>query len=155
MPAIFGHVYFDGNRIRGLVPAVTGDEPLRKAEAGIGGAGTAGATWVRGIGVIAVPVNTVPVYVRTARTIMGASIVTEGGVGSCVVDIWKKAIGSYPPTSADSICGSSKPTISAGKTYTDTALTGWTIAVAAGDVLMFSLTSSSVFTMIAVQLQFS
>lgn len=114
-----------------------------------------GATWLKGSGAVSVPVNDVAWYAKSARTITGVTVLTQGGNGSCVIDIWKKAIGSYPPTVSDSICASAKPTISGAKTYVDTTLTGWTTTVNAGDTLQFHLESTSTFTYIAIQLHFS
>lgn len=114
-----------------------------------------GATFGNNVSALAVPVNDVPIYIRRARTIVGVSILTRGGTGSCVVDIWKAAYGSYPPTAANSICASAKPTISSSIKYLDTTLTGWTTAVAAGDTLIFSLTSTSTFTLVSISLHFT
>lgn len=63
--------------------------------------------------------------------------------GSIVVDIWKDSYASYPPTVADSICGSAKPTLSSALKSEDTTLTGWTTAIAAGDVLRFYVDSAA------------
>ncbi len=46
--------------------------------------------------------------------------------GSIVVDIWKDTYANYPPTGADSITASAKPTISAAAKSQDATLTGWT-----------------------------
>ena len=63
--------------------------------------------------------------------------------GSIVVDIWKDSYASYPPTVADSICASAKPTLSSAEKSEDTTLTGWTTAIAAGDILRFNVDSVS------------
>lgn len=107
-----------------------------------------GVTWTRRGDVILVPAPDGRIYIPRDSTIRGVVLLTEGGVGSCVVDIWKAAIGSYPPTSVNSICASAKPTISLGKTYSDVTLTGWTTALDAGDCLLFNLASSSDFTQV-------
>ena len=111
-----------------------------------------GATWVRSIGVIELPVNDVHVRCPVKGTIVGVTIGTLGGPGSCVVDIWKDTHANYPPAVADSITASAKPTISVGSKYEDTTLTGWNTAVAAGDWLVFHLDSSVTFSAIFVQL---
>lgn len=111
-------------------------------------------TWVSSTGALTAAVNDIPIYFKRARTIVGVSLVTLGGVGSCVVDIWKVAVGSYPPVVGNSICASAKPTIAAGRTYVDTTLTGWTTAVAAGDTMMLHVQSTSTFTLIAIKLHF-
>jgi len=158
-----GGVYSIVSNIKGAAGAtgtagVAGATGPTGATGATGAAGTAGitpigATWVIGAGIITIPVNLVPAYADITCAITGVTILTEGGTGSCVIDIFKSAIGA--PTSANSICGSSKPTISAGKTYSDTTLTGWTTAIAAGDTLRFSLVSSSTFTLVAVRLKLS
>jgi len=110
------------------------------------------ATWGISSGALTVPAIDVPVYMPISGTITQASILTEGGTGSCVTDIWKVAVGSYPPTVSNSICGGNYPSITSGTTLVKTSLTGWTTAISAGDTLMFHLTSTSTFTFITLQL---
>lgn len=69
--------------------------------------------------------------------------VTLDQTGSIVLDIWKDTYANYPPTIADTITASAKPTISAGVKYTDSTLTGWTKTLAAGDWLLFNVDSVS------------
>lgn len=57
--------------------------------------------------------------------------------GDLVLDIWKLAAGSYPPTVADTITASAKPTLSGADFYFDSTLTGWTTAVSIGDQWRF------------------
>lgn len=64
-----------------------------------------------------------------------------GQTGSVVVDIWKDTYANYPPVAADSICGASKPTITASNKYTDSTLTGWTTTITANDILAFNVDS--------------
>ena len=54
-------------------------------------------------------------------------------VGSIVLDVWKDTTGNYPPTVADTIAGSEKPTLSSQTTNSDTNLTTWTTAFNTGD----------------------
>lgn len=72
--------------------------------------------------------------------------------GSIVVDIWKDTYANYPPTVADTITASAKPTISSATKSQDTTLTGWTTAVAAGDILGFNVDSASTVTRVTVSL---
>jgi len=111
-------------------------------------------TWVASSGALTVGVNDIPIYFLRARVLVGVSIVTLGGVGSCQLDVYKVPIGSYPPSSANSICAAAKPVITAAKTYVDTTLTGWTKAFAAGDVAVLHVDATSVFTLIAIKLHF-
>lgn len=109
------------------------------------------ANWVRASGSsIQVPVGEVMAHVDQAATITKVVILTRGGPGSCVVDIWRKPRASYPPTAVDSICGGAKPTIAADQTYADATLAGWSTALNADDTLLFHLESSSGFQALTV-----
>lgn len=72
--------------------------------------------------------------------------------GSAVVDVWKDTYANFPPTGADSICASAKPTLSAAQKSQDTTLTGWTTAVAAGDIFAFNVDSAATVTRVTLQL---
>lgn len=61
--------------------------------------------------------------------------------GSIVVDVWKDSYANFPPTVADTIAGTEKPTISAAQKGQDLALTTWTFLIAAGSVLAFNIDS--------------
>lgn len=63
--------------------------------------------------------------------------------GSIVIDIWKDTYGNFPPTVADTITASAKPTLSSATKAQDATLTGWTTSVAAGDTLRFNVDSVS------------
>jgi hypothetical protein len=55
--------------------------------------------------------------------------------GSIVIDLWLEQYVDYPPTVADTITASAKPTLSSASKATSSTLTGWTTAFTAGDVL--------------------
>lgn len=61
--------------------------------------------------------------------------------GSIVFDIWKDTYGNFPPTVADTITASAKPTISSAVKGQSSTLTGWTVACSAGDVLRLNVDS--------------
>lgn len=63
--------------------------------------------------------------------------------GSIVVDIWKDVYDNYPPTVADTITASAKPTISSGVKSRDAVLTGWTTHLSADDIIRFKVDSCS------------
>jgi len=73
--------------------------------------------------------------------------------GSIVIDIWKDSYANYPPTSGDSICASSKPTLSSQISNTDSVLTSWSKSFSAGDVFGFNVDSSSVVTNVNLTLK--
>lgn len=73
--------------------------------------------------------------------------------GSVVVDIWKDTYANYPPTVADTITASAKPTLSSASKSTDSTLTGWTTSVNAGDVIGFNVDSAATITRLALTLK--
>jgi hypothetical protein len=102
---------------------------------GGGSAGTTGAkAWVRA---------------PNAFTIGGMEITADQS-GSCVVDIWKDTYANFPPTVADTITASAKPTLSTAQKAQDTTLTGWTKTINAGDYLRANVDSCSTITMLEV-----
>jgi hypothetical protein len=72
-------------------------------------------------------------------TITGWSIISEGTNPTCTIDIWKTLYGTSLPTSANSITGSFSPSLSTGNVIRSSTLTGWTTAIAAGDILAFNI----------------
>jgi hypothetical protein len=86
-----------------------------------------------------------------ACTITGAILLADQS-GSIVVDIWKDTYANYPPTVADTITASAKPTLSSATKSTDSTLTGWTTSVAAGDVLRYNVDSVATVTRVLVSL---
>lgn len=66
--------------------------------------------------------------------------------GSIVIDVWKDTYANYPPTVADTIAGSEKPTLSTATKNQDTNLTTWATAVTAGDTVRFNVDSVTTVT---------
>jgi hypothetical protein len=91
------------------------------------------------------------VYVPYACTITAVTMLADQS-GSCVVDIWKDTYANYPPTGADSITASAKPTISSATKSQDTTLTGWTTSITAGNTLRFNIDSVSTITRLVLTL---
>lgn len=89
------------------------------------------------------------IRVPFAATIVGVTLLADVA-GDAVVDIFKDTLANYPPTAADSICGSNKPTLDGARTYEDTSVTGWTTAIAAGDCLRFNIDSVNTITWLQV-----
>lgn len=73
--------------------------------------------------------------------------------GSIVIDVWKDTYANYPPTNADSITASAKPTVSSATKSTDSTLTGWTTTITAGDILRFNVDSVSTATWALISLK--
>jgi hypothetical protein len=70
--------------------------------------------------------------------------------GSIVLDIWKDTYANFPPTNADSITAAAQPTITANVKSSDAVLTGWTTAVAVGDIFGYTVDSVSTFKRVMV-----
>lgn len=73
--------------------------------------------------------------------------------GSIVIDIWKDTYANYPPTVADTIVASAKPTITTATKAQDSTLTGWTTSVIAGDTLRFNVDSITTLTRVVLSLK--
>ena len=75
-------------------------------------------------------------------TITGWTLVADQS-GSIVIDVWASDYATYPPTVADTIAGTEKPTLSAADKAQDLTLSSWTTALSAGDVLGFNVDSAA------------
>lgn len=84
-------------------------------------------------------------------TIVRARLLADQ-TGSAVVDVWKDTFANYPPTVADTITASAKPTLSSANHSDDTTLTGWTTSVTAGDVFGFNVDSATTITRLTLEL---
>lgn len=73
--------------------------------------------------------------------------------GSIVVDIWKDTYANYPPTGADTITASAKPTISTATKGQSSTLTGWTTTISAGDTLRFNVDSITTIARVTLSLR--
>jgi hypothetical protein len=77
-----------------------------------------------------------------AATINQATVLCDQS-GSIVVDVWKDTYANYPPTVADTITASAKPTVSTATKAQDATLTGWTTAITSGDIIGFNVDSAT------------
>jgi len=82
------------------------------------------------------------------------SIDSAATSGSIVIDVWKDTYANYPPTVADTITASAKPTLSTATKNESSTLTGWTTAFSAGDVLGFTVDSATTVTKVMLTLEF-
>jgi hypothetical protein len=86
----------------------------------------------------------------TAWTILSSDPAATSG--SIVIDIWKDTLANYPPTVADTITASAKPTVTTATNATSSTLTGWTTTITAGDVLGFKVDSVTSILQATIQL---
>jgi hypothetical protein len=87
-----------------------------------------------------------------SATITGVTMLADVSC-SAVVDVWKVAYASAPPTVSNTITASDLPTLSSAQKFNDTTLTGWTTSINAGDTMAFKLNSASTCTYLNVTLQ--
>ena len=85
------------------------------------------------------------IYIPYSGTIT-SWILTADQNGSIVIDVWKDTFANFPPTVADTIAGSDKPTLSSAQKSLDTSLSTWTTSVSAGDIIAFNVDSASTLT---------
>ena len=90
--------------------------------------------------------------VPITMTITGWDLVADQS-GSIVIDVWKDTYANFPPTVADTIAGSEKPTLASVQKNQDTSLSSWTTAITAGDVLGFNIDSITTCTWITLTLR--
>ena len=92
------------------------------------------------------------VRVPYSGTITGWEMVANAS-GSIVIDVWKDTYANFPPTVADTIAGSEKPTLSSASKNQDTTLSTWTTAITAGDWLRFNVDSAATVQRVALAIQ--
>ena len=92
------------------------------------------------------------VVVDFACTVVAWTILADQS-GSIVVDVWKDTYANFPPTVADTITGTEKPTLASVQKNQDTSLTTWTTTIAAGDILASNVDSAATVTRVVVALK--
>lgn len=85
------------------------------------------------------------VFMPYAGTITKITLIADVS-GSVVLDIWKDTYTNYPPTIADTITASAKPTLSSAQKGQDSTLTGWTKTFSAQDTFVINVDSCSTIT---------
>lgn len=91
------------------------------------------------------------VQIPYAGTIVGVKMLADQ-TGSIIVDLWKDTYANYPPVVGDTITVA-KPTISATNKSSDTTLTGWITAVAAGDIIGINVDSVTTLTRVTLVIE--
>ena len=86
-----------------------------------------------------------------AGTIRSARLFADQ-TGSIVVDLWKDAYANFPPTVADTITASAKPSLSSAVASQDTTLTGWATSFAKGDIIRINVDSASTLERVTLAL---
>lgn len=112
-----------------------------------------GATFVNGGQVLTAAANPIDIPIVDSAAIVGVILfgqgATEASTGSCVVDVRKATVDTFPPSAGQSIVGGSPPSIVNARASQDVALVGWSpTTVVAGDVVRLVLTSVSDFMVV-------
>lgn len=107
----------------------------------IDGGGSAITTGIKGD--LVVPYNC---------TILGWDILGDTS-GSIVVDVWKDTYANFPPTVADTIANSEKPTLSSATKNQDTSLSSFATTLTRNDILRFNVDSASTVTRVTLSLR--
>lgn len=85
-------------------------------------------------------------------TVQGWTLVADAS-GSIVIDVWKDTYANYPPSVADTIAGSEKPTLSSAQKNQDLALSTWTTSLTKGDWLKFNIDSTSTVKLVILSIR--
>lgn len=75
-------------------------------------------------------------------TVVGWTLAADA-TGDLVIDIWKDVYANFPPTVADTVAGSEKPTLATQRTNQDLALSTWTVDWTKGDWILINIDSAS------------
>ena len=75
--------------------------------------------------------------------------------GSIVVDVWKDSYANFPPTIADTIAGTEKPTLSSAAKNQDTSLTSFSTSVSAGDIWRLNVDSATTITRVTISFNYT
>jgi predicted GH43/DUF377 family glycosyl hydrolase len=94
------------------------------------------------------------IYIPTQITINEVTLLADQS-GSIVLDLWVDTYANYPPTVADTITASAKPTLSTATKSQDSTLTGWTTAIAAGKTLRVNVDSATTVTRVVLALKYT
>lgn len=80
------------------------------------------------------------IYVPFGYDITSWAIILDQS-GSIVIDVWVDTLANHPPTVADTITASAKPTVTTAVQASSSSLTGWTTSIASGRVVYFNVDS--------------
>jgi hypothetical protein len=79
----------------------------------------------------------------TGWTLVSVDSTMAAVSGSCTLDLWVDTYANFPPTNADTITASAKPSLSAASKNASTTLTGWDTAIVDGDFIVLEVESST------------
>lgn len=150
-------VFLDFSQNRDYLDSLVRSLETSFNDGSVGGTTTTQTTRVVGAafdggGSVLAPSSKARVLVPFSGSITKVRVIADQ-VGSLELDIWVDDYSSYPPVSGDSICGSSKPTLSSENKYEDSALSGWSTSLTSGDCVIFNVDSCSAITQATIILE--
>lgn len=77
---------------------------------------------------------------------------TSDTAATVTMDIWKDTLANHPPTNADSITASAKPSLSNATQNSSTTLTSWTTTFGPTDTFRFEVEANDNATLLTIQL---
>lgn len=110
-----------------------------------------GANWSSQVAITLANSDPVDRPMPVGGTIVGWTILGDGGVGSFSVDVRKCTFANYP--TFGTICGGNVPQVVASSKAKSSSLTGWSPTIAAGEILRFHPLSFSGFTNVTILLE--
>lgn len=93
-------------------------------------------------------------YMSVGGTLTGHALLCDQ-TGSITLDVWKDVYANYPPTVADTITASDKPTVTTASSTLDADISTWTTSVTAGDTITVNVDSASTVTRCTFSLFFN
>lgn len=75
--------------------------------------------------------------------------------GNIVIDVWKDSYANYPPTVADTIAGTEKPTLTTQTKNQDLTLSTWTVGFSQGDIFKFKVDSCTLAIKVRLKIYYS
>jgi hypothetical protein len=110
-------------------------------------------TWTNDLSALLPPINNVLRFIGARCKVKRCTVITDGGSGDASIYLWRSNLANhYPPVSGDDLTGGNNIVLSSATTLDDSTLTGWETELLPGDVLLFTLDSSSTFTSVQVNL---
>jgi len=75
--------------------------------------------------------------------------------GSIVIDLWKDTYINFPPTIADTITGTEKPTLTSSIKNQDLSLTTWNTSISAGNIIRVNVNSVTTITRATLSIKYT
>lgn len=92
------------------------------------------------------------IEIPISMKVTGWTVVADAS-GSIVLDVWRDSYANFPPTAADTITGTEKPTLSSAQKAQDLSLSTWSPNISAGDILAINVDSVATVKQVTLTLR--